>query len=90
MGKSEWILGSKKCLGLYMSGPCRGPGWGNPGYYCAVYEISEYCKEGEKFTEWRTRVESGPAVRDYTEGYEALSSLYQIFLNRAMNAKEEE
>lgn len=78
----KWIEMSKKCIGMYMSGPCAGPGWNNPGYYQAIYEITE--KKYGDLIEVRTRMENGAACREYSEGYKALDSLYSVFLNRAI------
>lgn len=74
----EWKEFSVKPIGLYMSGNCSGPGWGNRGYYCAVYEVM--LTNGKDF---RTIVRNGPAVREYGEGYDAAISLFQTYYARA-------
>jgi hypothetical protein len=78
MKTGKWVEYSKKPVGLYMSGDCSGPGWGNKGYYHVVYEVFE--KNG---TEFRTIVKNGPARRDYGEGYDAAVSLFHIYFLKA-------
>lgn len=79
----KWKLLRKRCVGLYASGPVAGPGWGNDGYYCAVWEMVEFC---ERTRTYRTRVENGPACREMGEGYTAFCSLYHTYLERAMRS----
>ena len=88
--KKDWVEIQRQCVGLYMSGSCSGPGWGNAGYYHAVWEVIERNREQTtRKYEYRNRIESGPACREYSEGYEAMASLYRVFLERAKKAKEE-
>jgi hypothetical protein len=69
---------SRRFVGLYVSGHCSGPGWGNAGYVQAVYEVTEWCGD-----ECRVRVENGPACREYGEGYDALVALYVTYQKKA-------
>ena len=77
----KWSEFSRKPVGLYMSGACSGPGWGNPGYYHVVYEVVE--KRGDEF---RTLVKNGSACREYGEGYDAATSLFHIYFMKASGA----
>ncbi len=83
--KSPTVL-SSKFIGLYASGDCSGPGWGNSGYIHAVYE--DVLETGE------IRVRNGPAVRTsaYAKGaaYTAFVALYAEFATLAQTVKEDE
>ena len=78
---------SSKFLGLYVSGACAGPGWGNPGYIQAIYE--DVLETG------KIQVRHGPVVRQsaYARGaaYTAFVALYTEFstLARTIEADEE-
>ena len=77
---------SSKFLGLYVSGACAGPGWGNPGYIQAIYE--DVLETG------KIHVRHGPAVRQsaYAQraAYTAFVALYAEFAALAQNVKEDE
>lgn len=77
-----WMIDNYRVIGLYMSGHCSGPGWGNKGYYHAVYEVLEH--RGSQPKEYRTRIYNSPARRDYGEGYEALVSLYTEYIGKSI------
>lgn len=84
--RAAWRELSRTELGLYASGHVSGPGWSNPGYFSIVYLISETReleRGGRTKTEFRERVEQGPACRHYREGYEAFVSLYQSYVHHA-------
>ena len=74
----EWTEFRRQPVGLYASGPVRGPGWGNLGYYHLVYEVSEH-RQTDKGGEHRLRIENGPACRTYGEGYAAFCDLYAVY-----------
>ena len=70
---------SSKFVGLYVSGDCAGPGWGNPGYINAIYE--EVLETGA------IRVRHGEAVREKAyarwAAYKAFVALYAEFAELA-------
>ena len=80
--KKPWKEIGRKELGLYASGPVRGPGWSNPGYFSIVFEISEMQVTGKRKA-YRVRVEHGPPCRMYGEGYSAFCELYKIYVQHA-------
>ncbi len=77
---------SSKFIGLYVSGNCSGPGWGNPGYMHALYE--------DVLDTGVIRLRHGPVVRQsaYAKGaaYTAFAALYTEFATLAQSIKEDE
>lgn len=82
--KEKWEIVNVRFLGLYVSGPCAGPGWGNPGYYHAIYEIDEIEINSHKY---RTTFKPGETqfVGEVAvgEGYFALENLFKIYSRKA-------
>ena len=70
---------SSRFIGLYVSGDCAGPGWGNPGYINALYE--EVLETGA------IRLRHGEAVREKAyarwAAYKAFVALYAEFAELA-------
>ncbi len=84
--ETTWKEIGRQERGLYASGKVHGPGWRNDGYICIISEVSETRTVGtrkEPETEYRTRLEIGPACRMRGEGYEAFVSLYKQYAGYA-------
>jgi hypothetical protein len=78
----KWTPVERKELGLYVSGHVSGPGWGNPGYFHIVYQVTEVSKADGK-VEYRTRIENGDACRFRGESYEAFVRLFEVHMVHA-------
>jgi hypothetical protein len=73
-----WTVFERNPLGIYVY-DSRGIA-GRFSYLAAVYELTEYCGEGEK-REWRKRTEQGEALYAHDHDFpwfSALANLYQL------------
>lgn len=75
--KPKWRVVEIRSASLYMSGHCSGPGYGNRGYYYALYDVTE---QNENTHEFRKRVIKSEPCRIYGEGYEAILSLFDTYM----------